>query len=374
MVMHSDFGKAIHELGPSFRARAAAADREGSFVTESYAELKRRKLFSAGVPRELGGMGASHAELCQGLQELARYCGSSSLALSMHTHLVAAAVWRLRHGQPAEALLRRIATEELVLISTGAGDWLDSVGRAERVSGGYRISATKRFCSGAPAGDLLMTSVPYQDPERGSEVLHFALSLRAPGVTLLNDWDTLGMRGTGSCSVELRDVFVADEAIGVRRPAGQWHPSWSVIMGVAPPIYMAPYVGIAEQAAAQAKDIIKQRGSVDELTLSALGALENALTLTQLSFAAMIELTREYDFEPTVERASQMLTRKTLTTNALLDTVRAAVELAGGSALFCKHGIERLWRDVQGAPFHPLPEAKQRVFTGRVALGLPPVG
>lgn len=372
MVMHSDFVQAIHQLGPSFRSRAASADREGSFVAESYAELKRHKLFSAAVPRELGGMGATHAELCQGLRELARYCGSSALAFSMHTHLVAAAVWRLRHGQPAEALLRRIAAEELVLVSTGAGDWVESVGRAERVSGGYRINATKRFCSGAPGGDLLMTSVPYQDPERGGEVLHFAVSLRAAGVTLQNDWDTLGMRGTGSCSVELRDVFVSDEAIGVRRPAGQWHPSWSVIMGVAPPIYMAPYVGLAEQAAALAKDAVKQRR--DDLTLSALGALENALTLTQLSFASMVELTREYDFEPTAERASQMLTRKTLTTNALFETMRASVELAGGSALYCKNGIERLWRDVQGAPFHPLPEAKQRLFTGRVALGLPPVG
>ena len=56
----------------------------------------------------------------------------------MHTHLVAAAVWRHKHGQPAEALLRKIAASELVLVSTGAGDWVDSVGKAERAPGGYR--------------------------------------------------------------------------------------------------------------------------------------------------------------------------------------------------------------------------------------------
>ena len=60
--------------------------------------------------------------------------------------------------------------------------------------------------------------------------------------------------------------------------------------------------------------------------------------------------------------------------NATIATVNKAVEVVGGSALFRSVGIERLWRDVQGAAFHPLPEKKQLAFSGRVALGLPPVG
>ena len=48
--------------------------------------------------------------------------------------------------------------------------------------------------------------------------------------------------------------------------------------------------------------------------------------------------------------------------------------MVGGGALFRRLGLERLWRDVQGAPFHPLPEKKQLQFSGRVALGLPPIG
>jgi alkylation response protein AidB-like acyl-CoA dehydrogenase len=373
MTMNRDFVETIRKIGPSFAARAAACDLEGRFVAESYAALKQEKLFSAGVPSELSGGGASFAELCQGLRELAQYCGSSALAFSMHTHLVAAAVWRHRHGQPAEALLRKIADQQLVLVSTGAGDWVDSIGRAERAPGGYRVSALKRFCSGAPLGDLLITTAPYQDPERGAEVLHFPLSLRSPGVTILNDWDTLGMRGTGSCSVELKDVFVPEESVSLRRPGGQWHPAWSVTMTVAPPIYMAPYVGIAERAAAEAKEAARKRAA-DPLTLATLGQLENSLALTQMAFREMVELAREYDFAPSVERASDMLIRKTLVSNALKATVDNAVELVGGSALFRKNGIERLLRDVQGAPFHPLPEKKQQQFTARVALGLPPVG
>jgi alkylation response protein AidB-like acyl-CoA dehydrogenase len=69
-----------------------------------------------------------------------------------------------------------------------------------------------------------------------------------------------------------------------------------------------------------------------------------------------------------------MLVRKTLATNAARSTVAKAVEIVGGSAYFRRGTLERLWRDVQGAPFHPLPEKRQLELTGRVSLGLSPVG
>jgi alkylation response protein AidB-like acyl-CoA dehydrogenase len=132
--------EAVCSLGPTFAARAAKHDADDSFVAENYAELKRHKLFSAGVPTELGGGGASHRELCDMLRELAHHCPATALALSMHQHLVAANVWNYRHGRPGEALLRRVAEEERVLVSSGAGDWLGSNGQTEKVPGGYRLT------------------------------------------------------------------------------------------------------------------------------------------------------------------------------------------------------------------------------------------
>lgn len=354
-------------LGPIFADRAAAHDLEGRFVAENYALLKEHQLFSVAVPAELGGGGASYAELCEFLRELGQYCGSTALSLSMHSHLLAAAVWRHRHGQPAEALLRKVAAQQLVLVSTGAGDWLDSVGQAERVPGGYRISAVKRFCSGAPAGDLLVTSAPEQQ-----DVIHFAVPLSAEGVRLRDDWDTLGMRGTGSHSIELSSVFVREDAITLRRPRGEWHPSWSMIMTVAPPLYMAPYLGVAERAAAVAREKVAQR-ALDAALVSSLGELENQLTLARLCWRDMIAITNDYDVAPTPETASRMLVRKTLVANATKSTVAKALEVVGGGGYFRRLGLERLLRDVEGAPFHPLPEKKQLEFTGRVALGLSPV-
>lgn len=358
-------------LGARFKDRARAHDLEGRFVADNYRELKEQRVMSAAVPTELGGGGATHAEICDFIRVLGQSCGSTALALSMHTHLVAAAVWRFRHGQPAEALLRKVAASELVLVSTGAGDWIDSVGSAERVSGGYRVSAVKRFASGSPVGDLAVTSVPFEGPE-GAEVLHFAVSMRAEGVTLREDWDTLGMRATGSHSLELKNVLVPEEAVTLRRPRGKWHPSWNVILTVAAPIYMAPYVGIAERAGQLAREAAAGRAS-DATLLQSLGELENALATTRMAFKDLTDNTNGYDFEPVVERANRALISKTITTNAAIKTVHKALEVVGGSGLYRRHDLERLLRDIQGAPFHPLPEKKQLAFTARVALGLNPI-
>jgi alkylation response protein AidB-like acyl-CoA dehydrogenase len=225
-------------LGPAFAARAAAHDAEDTFVAENYLDLKRHAVFSAAVPADLGGGGASFADLCGVLRELAHSCGSTALALSMHTHLVAGAVWRWQQGQPTEALLRRVAAEQLVLVSTGASDWLDSSGSAERVDGGYRVSGRKIFGSGSPAGDLLITSAPYDDPSDGPVVLHLAVPLAAEGVTVLDNWRTMGMRATGSNDVLLERVFVPDQAVSLRRPRGSWHPLFTMLANVPLPLIM----------------------------------------------------------------------------------------------------------------------------------------
>src|SRR5437899_11169016 len=101
----------VRQLGPGFAARAAAHDADDSFVADNYAELRAHRLFSAGVPVDLGGGGASHAELADALRVLATYCSSTALALSMHTHQVLIATWRWRHEQaPVATFLRSVAT------------------------------------------------------------------------------------------------------------------------------------------------------------------------------------------------------------------------------------------------------------------------
>jgi alkylation response protein AidB-like acyl-CoA dehydrogenase len=363
----------MRTLGPVFAARAAAHDANDSFVADNYAALKQHKVFSAGVPAELGGGGASHPELCALLRELAHSCGSTALALSMHTHLLAATVWRWRQGHPVEPLLKRIAAEETVLISTGASDWLDSSGRAEKVDGGYRVTARKIFASGCPMGNLLITSAPYDSPQDGPTVLHFPVPFTAEGVTIMDNWRTLGMRATGSHDVMLEGVFVPENAIALRRPKGKWHPFFNVVMAVAVPLIMAVYVGVAEAA----YDLALQQATKkpqDPHVPYLMGEMENALVTAQMALQGMIDTAANYHFEPVNQTANAILVRKTIAARAVVLTVEKALEVVGGAGFFRSLGLERLLRDVHGAQFHPLPEKRQLLFTGRLALGLDPIG
>lgn len=360
------------ELGPTLASEAATHDADGSFVAAAYRLFAERKIFSMAIPAELGGGGATLAELCDTLRELARHDGSAALALSMHSHLVAAAVWRHKHGLPGEAMLRKVAAGELALVSTGASDWVDSNGTMTRVDGGFRVRARKVFGSGSPAGAMLVTSARYLDPDAGAQVLHFAVPFASPGVSSAGDWDAHGMRGTGSHTVVLDDVFVPDAAVSTRRPAGQWHAAWSVVLTVAPPIYMAPYVGIAEQALELACAAARDRADVPWVTLVA-GEAEVELAAARLSWRAMVATANEYDFEPALDTANAQLVHKTLCARAAVAAVERAMELAGGRGFYRGFGLERLLRDVRASAYHPLPDKRQHEFSGRLALGRDPI-
>ena len=363
-----DWTAVARELGPRFAARAAAHDAADRFVAENYRDLRERRVLAAGVPSELGGGGASHAELCDMVRVLAQYCGSTALALSMHTHQVAIPAWRWRHeGAPVEAFLRRVAAEHLVLVSSGGSDWLAGSGRADRVDGGYRITARKVFASGSPVGDLFMTTAVYDDPEAGPTVLHVAIPLDSPGVAVQDNWRTLGMRGTGSHDVVLDGVFVPDAAVGVRRPAGRWSPAWHVVATLALPLIFSVYVGVAEAARTIALRLVAGRRH-DLAAQQAVGLMETELATARMALRQMTDAAASGHMAP--ETTNEVLIGRTVAGQAAIRTVEAAMEVAGGAGFFRDTGLERLFRDVQGARYHSLRADAQRRYSARVALGI----
>jgi alkylation response protein AidB-like acyl-CoA dehydrogenase len=352
----------LTQLGPAFSQRATQYDQANSFVKENYDQLKAHRFFALLVPEELGGAGLGYADTCQLVRSLAHYCSATALAFSMHQHLVAANVWRYKRGQGAEPFLRKVAAEQPVLVSTGAGDWLSSGGSMEKTEAGYLVTARKAFASQAPVGDMLVTSARYLDPEKGALVLHFPVPFKAEGLTIHKDWDTLGMRGTASHTVELNRVFVPDSAVTLSRPQGQFHPFWNAVLSAALPLIMSAYVGIAERATQVAGAHARQGPHTAYL----LGELQNQLTTAQVLWQDMLRLANELQFEPLDRQGNAMLIRKTLVANACKATVAKAMEVVGGRSLFRRLELERLFRDVQGAPFHPLPEKSQHYFTGHL--------
>ena len=365
----SDWSPLMHELGPRFAQRASVHDANDSFVAENFAELRARRVFAAGVPKQLGGGDASYADLAGMLRTLACYCSSTALALSMHTHVVAAAAWRWRRDpESSERLLRRIADENLVVVSSGGSDWLTASGTAERVEGGWRINARKIFASGIPAGDLLMTQAIYDDPETGPTVLHFAIPVKGPGVAPQDSWYALGMRGTGSQDVIIKDVFVPDSGILLRRPAGKLSAPFHLSPGMIPlPLVYAVYLGVAEAAYDTAVAIARKR--LDDHGLPYLiGEMQNDLACARMAHRDMVEAAATG--EPGLETTNRLWRGRTLVGRAAIRVVEKAMEVAGAGSFYRTSALERLFRDIQGARFHRPQERSQLRFSGRLALGL----
>lgn len=366
--MAVDYRAAVDRVAAIVSAQAAMNDASDAFVADGYAALKREGLFKAHVPQELGGGGLSHVEICALIQRLAPSCGSTALAFSMHTHIVSVAAWRWKHdGAPTDGLLRRVVNEDLVLVSSGGSDWLKSAGRAERVEGGFKITARKIFASGSPAGDLLVTSAVYDDPDAGATVLHFAVPLNAPGVKRHENWRAMGMRGTGSHDVELNEVFVPDAAISAKRPQGKWHPLFHAISLIAFPIIYAAYLGVAEGARARALEIARKKPDDGNLAYLA-GEMENAFASAVMAHDHMVALAGSE--RPGPEATSKAMIGRTLVARNAIWTVELAMEVAGGGSFYRDVGLERAFRDIQAARFHPLQDKPQLRYTGRVALGL----
>jgi alkylation response protein AidB-like acyl-CoA dehydrogenase len=347
---------------------AARHDADDSFVSEGYQRLKEEGFFKALIPAELGGGGAEYAEICDAIRRVAASCGATALAFSMHSHLVAAAAWRWRHqNAPTDGLLKRVAAENLILVSSGGSDWLKSAGAATKTEGGYLINARKIFSSGCPAGDLLMTSAVYDDPKEGPTVLHFGVSLKAEGVTPLDTWHVLGMRGSGSHDVELKNVFVPDTAISGRREQGKWHMLFHIISMLAFPLIYSAYLGVAEGARAKALRIARGKTGDEQLPYL-IGEMENAFASASL---AVDDLIRNAETAmPGSETTNRAMIARTLAGQGTIRTVERAMEVAGGASFYRRVGLERAFRDIQGARFHPLQEKAQLRYTGRLALGL----
>src|SRR5688572_22941839 len=263
-------------LGLEFAKHAAEMDETDTFVATHYEALKAAGLVEAGVPKELGGGGHGVDELAAMLRELAHHCSSTALAFSMHTHQVAIPAWRWIHQKaPVEPLLKRVAAERIILLTSGGSDWVAGSGKAEKVDGGYRITARKVFSSGAPAGNLLMTSAVW-DGDGGSDgpqVLHFGIPMNSPQVKIIPVWKTLGMRATGSHDVLIDGHVVPDAGIALKRKAGEWHLVFHTIVMIAIPLIYSVYVGVAESARDIALELARKRRP-DHHTTELAGRME----------------------------------------------------------------------------------------------------
>ena len=355
--------------GPLLAEHAARHDKDGTWVAESFQHIKDAGLLKIAVPTELGGDGATIREVAMVQRELAKYCGSTALASAMHQHVTAFTAWRYRRNLPgAEATLKRIVDDGIVLVSTGGGDFTRPRGEAVKVEGGYKVSGRKLFASQSPVGSVLSTMFVYDDPERGKRVLNMAVPVNAEGVTVHDNWNTLGMRGTGSNDVSIDGVFVPEDKVLADRPYDELDPPLQVIASIAFPIIIAVYLGVAEGARDYA--IASVSKPTDPSVQRQVGLMNNRLQVASWALDGALAVVGD-DPKPSHEMVAAVMAAKREIANAGIEACDIALELGGGAAFFKGSPLERAYRDIRAIKFHPLSPEMTLLHAGRLALGQP---
>jgi alkylation response protein AidB-like acyl-CoA dehydrogenase len=360
------------QVGAQFAGYSAAHDRDGTFVTEAYDVLRESGYLRLAVPVECGGMGATIAQVAAAQAELARHCPSAALAVAMHLHITLFAAWRHRRDMPgAEALLRKVAEQGAVYVSTGGSDFTNPNGTAVKVDGGYRVSGRKVFASQAPAGDVLSAFFTYEDPQEGARVLAMGIPFTADGFEVVETWDAMGMRGTGSHDLQLTDVFVSDAQVMSNRPYGVVDPPLMVILAHAMPVIAAVYLGVAEAARDRLVAMLRDTDkATDAIVQRQVGLVDHKLRVARWSlFAAMAEVGD--DPTPSMDNLVTVMLAKRAVAEEAVSACDVILEAAGGMAYSRRAGLEQAVRDVRGIVFHPFTPEKTLVHAGRVALGQP---
>jgi alkylation response protein AidB-like acyl-CoA dehydrogenase len=375
-IEHTDTERREAELvgharacGPMLAGAAERHDRAGTWVAESFDAIREAGLLRIAVPTELGGDGATIRQVAMVQRELASHCGSTALAAAMHQHVTAFTAWRYRRGLPgAEATLRRIADDGIVVVSTGGGDYTHPAGTAAPVDGGYIVSGRKSFVSQAPVGAVLSTMFKYDDPERGARVLNVAVPFTSDGVSIVENWDTMGMRGTASHDVVFEDVFVPAERVLADRPYGTIDGPLQVISSIAFPVISAVYLGIAEGAFGHVVEQYADRVA-DQSTQRRVGLMRHRLQVA--SWALDGALTAIGDDPPaSMANVVAVMAAKREIVLASAEVTDLAMELGGARTYRAGSPIGRAHRDVRAGRFHPFDPETTLVHAGREALGL----
>jgi alkylation response protein AidB-like acyl-CoA dehydrogenase len=390
------------DLATDFASRAAQHDREGSFAYENVEALRQTGYLAAPIPLECGGMGVESVhDLLVASTRLARGDASTTIGVNMHLGNALRQVrgWRraLASGDRVRAAafaqtMERIAAGEMVIAAgiTEAGRELtEPATTARREAGGWVIDGAKIFGTFAPGATHLTISAAIEDATDERYGM-FAVPTGAAGVAINDDWDALGMRGSGSGSISLHEVRVPESALRGEFPVGEWNPPVLERYMNAGLLHASASLGVAEAAHALAtKSAATQRkgrharplaerptiqllAAENAIDMSAMRAVfDRAALLVDRYFAAHAAAISPDEEVRAVFTETQ--SAKTFVHLAAIRIVDRAMTMSGGAGFMSKHPLSRLYRDVRAGPFmHPLGVNVAYEFIGQVTLGLEP--
>lgn len=351
------------------RGRAAGYDRTNSFFHEDLEDLAAAGYLKLFVPTSDGGSGLGLEAAAQVQRRLATAAPATALALNMHLVWTGVAyVLAARGDHSLDFVLQETARGEIFAFGNSeAGNdsvLFDSLTVATPLAGGaYSFTGTKIFTSLSPAWTRL--GIFGKDPEaRGGdgELVHGFITRETPGYTILDDWNTLGMRASQSNTTVLEAVQVPGDRIFRKLPVGpNADPLIFAIFACFEALLAAVYTGIGERALDLGVDAVKRRTSFKNGGRSYAQdpdirwkVAEAAMAMDNL-YPQLSAVTRDVD--ALADHGSQWFPKlvglKVNATETARRVVDLAIRVSGGSSYFQGSELERLYRDVLAGMFHP---------------------
>jgi alkylation response protein AidB-like acyl-CoA dehydrogenase len=356
--------EAISELAPAFRARARAADDASSFPAENFADLRRLGLVALTAPESLGGHGlwseGAFTPYYELIEALAWVDTCTAQLLQVHSHALG---FLSRHGTPAQ---HERFVEEIV----ARGQLLASVGSETAPTGnqpgvysselvpdgdGWRLTCKKFFASLAPAADWLLLWVALPGPEPYTDrTVTVLLPRDAPEVTLVDDWDVMGMRPTVSWGVHVDDMYISPEHV-IGRP-GAWVRDDPRTFSLA---FAANHAGLARAALDFAIDWVRARPYLadSDLVQNALGTLAAQVHAAR---SAVMAAARIWDAGRWEQAEMESLMAVHVAKGAALDTTRQAFDICGARTSFRMFPLETWYRDARTLTLHVRDDVQMR--------------
>jgi alkylation response protein AidB-like acyl-CoA dehydrogenase len=367
-------------LASEFAARAALHDRDASFPFENFKELAEAGLLALTVPTALGGHGAGALDTARILGIFGKADPSTALVLSMHyiQHLVMARSTRWP-GRLSRKLARETVEGVALINALRVEPDLGSPARgglpattARRTETGWRLSGRKIYSTGAPV--LKWYAVWAKTDEPNVRVGLFLVPAGLPGTHIVETWDHLGLRASGSHDIVFDDVvFPLDHEIDVREPQ-EWRVPDFTQATVHAIFVAAIYDGIARAARDWLVEFLKNRvpsnlgASLATLprVQEVVGGIEARLAVN----ARLIEgFAGDYDDGVALSASESNIVKLTVTNNAVA-VVEEALSLTSNHGLTRANPLERHYRDVLCGRVHTPQDDATRVTAGRLALGL----
>jgi 3-hydroxy-9,10-secoandrosta-1,3,5(10)-triene-9,17-dione monooxygenase len=368
-------------LAPKLAAGVAQAEAERRLPAENVRALLDSGLIALEVPKRYGGAELNLDALIEVTAALAEGCSATGWVYA----LWAAHMWLI--GQYPAHIQAEVFGDRDSLVSSV----VNTVGMPEEVEGGFRWTGRGFFSSGVDHCNWLTAAIDLKPNEPPGDRRWFLI--KRSDFEIVDDWDTVGLRGTGSKTIVLNDVFIPSERVVKAKELSEGRGVGAELHGS--PLYCAamdftfslplvgPELGIARAALHASAESIRRRLDSG----NARRVAEQAATITRLAKATadvdaaralLLQTARRFCYMPAA--AATMLDRAECRRNVAYGTqlCRAAVnsmfEASGGSSVYNSAELQRLWRDSNvAAAHHGLMWDVHGLAYGREVLGLPPM-